>query len=214
MTLSDRLTALSSVAALGSGRLPDELVDASRDLDQRAGTRLRLSGEHTVVALAGATGSGKSSLFNAITGQPVATVGARRPTTSASQAVVFGSAGAAELLDWLEIGNRQYDDASSAPELSGLVLLDLPDHDSIELSHRAEVDRLIRLVDAFVWVLDPQKYADAVLHDTYRRPLAAHRDVITVVLNQSDRLSLPTSPPACGIFTGCSPRTVWPGCRY
>ena len=109
MTLSDRLTALSSVAALGSGRLPDELVDASRDLDQRAGTRLRLSGEHTVVALAGATGSGKSSLFNAITGQPVATVGVRRSTTSASQAVVF-SRGAAELLDWLEIGNRQYDD--------------------------------------------------------------------------------------------------------
>jgi energy-coupling factor transporter ATP-binding protein EcfA2 len=191
VTLTDRLAALSSVATLGPGRLPDELVDELRDLDQRAGTRLRLSGEHTVVALAGATGSGKSTLFNAIAGQPFATVGVRRPTTSATQAVVFGPEDAAELLDWLEIGNRQYSDASVAPELSGLVLLDLPDHDSIELSHRAEVDRLIRLVDAFVWVLDPQKYADGLLHDTYLRPLGAHRDVITVVLNQSDRLSLP-----------------------
>ncbi|OBF29347.1 ABC transporter [Mycobacterium sp. ACS1612] len=190
MTLTDRLAALSTLTTLGPGRLPDELIDELRDLNQRAGARLRLSGEHTVVALAGATGSGKSSLFNVVSGQPFAAVGVRRPTTSATQAVVFGQDGATELLDWLEIGQRQHDNSSSAPDLSGLVLLDLPDHDSIELSHRAEVDRLIRLVDAFVWVLDPQKYADAVLHDTYLRPLGVHRDVITVVLNQSDRLSL------------------------
>ena len=189
VTLTDRLAALSSVAALGAGRLPEEVLADLRGLDQRAGTRLRLSGEYTVVALAGATGSGKSSLFNAIAGESLATVGVRRPTTSATQAVVFGPDGAKELLDWLEIGNRQYGDASSAPELSGLVLLDLPDHDSVELSHRAEVDRLVRLVDAFVWVLDPQKYADALLHDTYLRPLATHRDVMVVVLNQSDRLA-------------------------
>ena len=189
MTLTDRLAALSSVATLGAGRLPEEVLSDLRGLDQRAGTRLRLSGEYTVVALAGATGSGKSSLFNAIAGESLATVGVRRPTTSATQAVVFGPDSAKELLDWLEIGNRQYGDASSAPELSGLVLLDLPDHDSVELSHRAEVDRLVRLVDAFVWVLDPQKYADALLHDTYLRPLAAHRDVMVVVLNQSDRLA-------------------------
>ncbi|MCT7660805.1 GTPase [Mycobacterium deserti] len=188
MTLADRLAALSSVAELGVGRLPEELLADLHALDQRAGARLRLTGEYTVVALAGATGSGKSSLFNAIAGAPLATVGIRRPTTSATQAVVFGPAGATELLDWLEIGTRQYSDASSAPGLSGLVLLDLPDHDSTELSHRAEVDRLVRLVDAFVWVLDPQKYADAALHDSYLRPLAAHRDVMVVVLNQSDRL--------------------------
>ncbi|OBG13593.1 ABC transporter [Mycolicibacterium celeriflavum] len=188
MTLTDRLAALSSVVSLGAGRLPEEVLDDLHRLDQRAGARLRLSGEYTVVALAGATGSGKSSLFNAITGAQLATVGVRRPTTSATQAVVFGPDGAQELLDWLEIGNRRHGGAS-APELSGLVLLDLPDHDSVESSHRAEVDRLVRLVDAFAWVLDPQKYADALLHDTYLRPLAAHRDVMVVVLNQSDRLS-------------------------
>jgi len=189
VTLAARLEALSSVAELGAGRLPDEVLADLRALDERAGTRLRLSGEYTVVALAGATGSGKSSLFNAVVGAPLATVGIRRPTTSATQAVVFGPAGASELLDWLQIGTRQYREASDAPELSGLVLLDLPDHDSTELSHRAEVDRLVRLVDAFVWVLDPQKYADAVLHDAYLRPLAAHREVMVVTLNQSDRLS-------------------------
>ncbi len=191
MSLVERLAALSSVAVLGAGRLPEDVLAEVHNLDARAGTRLRLSGEHTVVALAGATGSGKSSLFNAIAGAPLAQAGIRRPTTSATQAVVFGPSPATELLDWLEIRNRQAGDGSATPQLSGLVLLDLPDHDSVEAAHRAEVDRLIRLVDAFVWVLDPQKYADAVLHDEYLRPLAPHREVMVVVLNQADRLSLP-----------------------
>ncbi|MFC7647206.1 hypothetical protein ACFQX6_46805 [Streptosporangium lutulentum] len=77
----------------------------------------------------------------------------------------------------------------SDEEAAGLILLDLPDHDSIELSHRLEVDRLVELVDLLVWVLDPQKYADAVVHERYLRPLARHRDVMVVVLNQIDRLS-------------------------
>ena len=70
-----------------------------------------------------------------------------------------------------------------------MVLLDLPDHDSTELSHRLEVDRLVQLVDVLVWVVDPQKYADAALHDRYLRPLASHADVMMVVLNQADRLT-------------------------
>ena len=50
---------------------------------------------------------------------------------------------------------------------------------------------MVGVVDQFVWVLDPQKYADAALHHTYLRPLAQHRDVISVVLNQADRLTPP-----------------------
>jgi hypothetical protein len=69
-----------------------------------------------------------------------------------------------------------------------LVLLDLPDFDSVKVEHRVEVDRLVELVDLLVWVLDPQKYADAALHERYLRPLAGHGDVMLVVLNQADRL--------------------------
>ncbi len=184
--LPSRLEALREVVELSARRLPPELLDGAHDLSERAGARLRLSGEHTVVALAGATGSGKSSLFNAITRAELAAVGVRRPTTSATQACVIGPDGATALLDWLGVEARHQ---GEVPELSGLVLLDLPDHDSTEQSHRAEVDRVIRLVDAFVWVLDPQKYADAVVHERYLQPLAAHRDVMLVVLNQADRLS-------------------------
>ena len=44
-------------------------------------------------------------------------------------------------------------------------------------------------VDVLVWVLDPQKYADAVVHRDYLHPMAAHADVTLVVLNQIDTLA-------------------------
>src|SRR3712207_5697465 len=69
-----------------------------------------------------------------------------------------------------------------------LVLLDLPDHDSVRLENRLEVDRLVGLVDVLVWVLDPEKYADAAVHERYLVPLAGHAGVLLVVLNQVDRL--------------------------
>jgi len=39
-----------------------------------------------------------------------------------------------------------------------------------------------------IWVLDPQKYADAAVHNRYLIPLAGHASVFTVVLNQIDTL--------------------------
>jgi len=87
-------------------------------------------------------------------------------------------------------------DSGAGDALDGLVLLDLPDHDSTELSHRAQVDRLVEMVDLFVWVLDPQKYADAALHERYLRPLAGHAAVTVIVLNQIDLLS-PTDVEEC-----------------
>ncbi len=145
---------------------------------------------HTVVALAGATGSGKSSLFNALTGERLAAVGVRRPTTATAQACVWGSANPDALLDWVGVP-RRHRLGDRDPALDGLVLLDLPDHDSVESSHRVEVDRLLGVVDLLVWVLDPQKYADAAIHDDYLAPLATHAGIMLVALNQADRLPRP-----------------------
>ncbi|MFI6738749.1 YfjP family GTPase [Nonomuraea sp. NPDC050451] len=185
-SLDSRLAALLEAAELADGRLPEEAVSGARTVAERAGVRRTLSIDHTVAALAGATGSGKSSLYNALAGADLAAVGVVRPTTSAAQAALWDGEGSGPLLDWLDIPRRH--PATSASDLSGLVLLDLPDHDSIQVSHRLEVDRLVELVDLLVWVVDPQKYADAALHDRYLRPLAAHRGVMLVVLNQVDRL--------------------------
>jgi GTP-binding protein EngB required for normal cell division len=189
--LVDHLRALGEAVELCEDRIGSEpLTEARRVVDQ-ADRRLAISGSATVVALAGATGSGKSSIFNALSGTTLATVGVRRPTTAHAMASSWGEESAEDLLDWLQIPRRhalESDPASDAP-LDGLVLLDLPDHDSTELDHRLEVDRLVQLVDMLIWVVDPQKYADAAIHDRYLKPLAQHADVMMIVLNQVDRLT-------------------------
>ena len=182
--LDDRLQALRKVVDIGRDRFDASLVDDARGVLDRGTERMGFGKNVTVVALTGATGTGKSSLFNRLSGSDLAEVGVRRPTTSKAQAVVWGEA--SEVLDWLGVARRH---GLSDPDLDGLVLLDLPDHDSTHVEHRIEADRLVQLVDVFVWVVDPQKYADAVLHDDYLRPLSGHAAVTVVVLNQIDRLS-------------------------
>lgn len=192
LSTADRLDALARALQAGRGVLPDELAARVRAVEDRAGHRLRLSEAHTVVALAGATGSGKSSLLNAFVGEDVATVDVIRPTTAEALAVVRGEPGSAELLDWLAVRSRHHLDPAGAgrpgAQDEGLILLDLPDHDSVRTEHRLEAERLVALVDLMVWVVDPQKYADAAIHERYLRGLTGHRDVLLVVLNQVDRL--------------------------
>ncbi len=244
MELADRAAALSQACAEGARELEPAQVDQAVNLVDKVRERTSITGGHTVVALAGATGSGKSSLFNAIVGAPVARIGARRPTTALPSAAVWGTSSATELLDWLSVSSRHQvaviDEVApgpSAPEaadesaptdavvggpdgdpshagslgsaspvtaalgaptgsLDGLVLLDLPDFDSRVDAHRIEAQRVLELVDIFVWVTDPQKYADALLHEDYVRALATHDAVTIVVLNQVDRLT-PDAVAAC-----------------
>ena len=189
--LVDHLRALGEAVELCEGRVDsDALAEARRVVDQ-ADRRLAISGSATVVALAGATGSGKSSIFNALSGTTLATVGVRRPTTAHAMASSWGDESAEDLLDWLQIPRRHALETDPAMDaaLDGLVLLDLPDHDSTELDHRMEVDRLVQLVDMLIWVVDPQKYADAAIHDRYLKPLAQHAEVMMIILNQVDKLS-------------------------
>jgi GTPase Era involved in 16S rRNA processing len=190
-----RIEGLDAATYAARRRLDDELVAGAQAVVDRATGRLRLSATHTVVAIGGATGSGKSSTFNALTGLELSAVGVRRPTTSWASACVWGRDGAEELLEWLGIPPRHQTTRDSMldsgrrgadSELDGVVLLDLPDHDSTEVAHHLEVDRLVDLADLLVWVLDPQKYADAAIHDRYLAPSAEHQDVMLVVLNHID----------------------------
>jgi hypothetical protein len=199
LSLSARLTALTQLiqiaaARTGAGGFSEGLIQDAEDLVERAGERLRLSAGHTVAALAGGTGSGKSSLFNYLAGADFSTVGVTRPVTREAHACVWGGAGSAPLLEWLGVPRRfRYSQGSELDggeaSLNGLVLLDLPDHDSVVGGASHQVDRLIGMADLMVWVLDPQKYADAAVHRRYLVPLAGHSDVIAVVLNQADLLS-------------------------
>jgi GTP-binding protein EngB required for normal cell division len=199
--LATRTAALERAADAGHGRLDPDVVAAARAVVERARERGGLSADHTVAALAGATGSGKSSVLNAVAGQDLAEPGVQRPTTAHALAAVWGD-GAAELLDWLDV-RRRHELEAVEPEPSGgllrrrtpagistgLVLLDLPDHDSVVTEHRVRAERLVERADLLVWVVDPQKYADAALHERYLRPLAGRADVVVVALNQADRLA-------------------------
>ena len=197
--LPARLASLQELTKIGSARtgsdgFSQELLTEAEAVLRRSGERMRMSASHTVVALAGGTGSGKSSLFNALAGANFSPAGVTRPTTKHSHACVWGMEGAAPLLDWLGVQRRhRYARASALDEgeasLTGMLLLDLPDHDSVVTGSAALVDRLVKMADMLVWVLDPLKYADASVHRRYLVPLAGHASVTTVVLNQVDTLS-------------------------
>ncbi len=198
--LSARLAALDRITRIGVARTgPDgfseELLTAATDVLTRAGERLRLSSSHTVVSLAGGTGSGKSSLFNQLSGADFSAVGVTRPVTREAHACVWGVAGSGPLLEWLGVPRRyRYARASALgsgeQSMAGLVLLDLPDHDSV-LGHATDlVETLAGLSDLMIWVLDPQKYADAAVHRRFLMPLAGHSEVVAVVLNQCDLLTV------------------------
>ena len=106
-----RLEALKEATELGADRIDVAVSEASWKMLERASTRRTLSAEHTVVGFFGATGSGKSSLFNAVAGQDLARAAATRPTTSQPLAGIWGRTGSDPLLDWLGVQERHVIDS-------------------------------------------------------------------------------------------------------
>ncbi|SHE25625.1 GTPase [Actinomyces glycerinitolerans] len=198
--LQARLDGLRAALDNCPTEIPASLSLPARDQLDEVAERLALGVDHTVVALFGGTGSGKSSLFNALTSLQFADVGARRPTTAHATACTWGD-DAAALLDFLEVADERRIrresllDATDQDAFAGLVLLDVPDYDSVNTEHALQVDRLVPLADLLVWVVDPQKYADAALHEGYLRGLGARQQDMLVLVNQVDTL------PAGGVDT-------------
>ncbi|HUP17263.1 MAG TPA: hypothetical protein VM848_14580 [Acidimicrobiia bacterium] len=173
------------VVAAAAQHLPDgEMTEiAAIAGDQRE--RRAYAGNVLLVGLAGGTGSGKSSLLNAFADEEVSPSGAIRPTT-------------AEALAWVP--------ARFAPHLEGLfdrfgivdivahdldlpiAIIDLPDVDSVDGLHREIVAGLLPIIDLVVWVVDPEKYRDRVLHSEHLTPLMHHHERFRFVLNQVDRV--------------------------
>lgn len=191
---TEHVANLRRALEVAGDRLDPQVAGHARAVLAGADERLALGVDHTIVALAGGTGSGKSSTFNAISRLTFADVGVRRPTTARVTACSW-SDDATPLLDWLEVDTErrisrgsELDGAEEA-RLAGLILLDLPDHDSIASAHREIVDRILPLVDLLIWVVDPQKYADEALHAGYLKSFVGAEASMIVVLNQIDTVA-------------------------
>ena len=161
---------------------------AARELVERIERRLGFPGGVYVLALAGGTGVGKSSVLNALAGTSVSPARALRPTTE--QPLAWMANDAREelrpLLDWLGVERVVGHDRE---DLSGVAILDLPDVDSVRTEHRATVDALLPRIDAVAWVVDPEKYDDERLHE-YLRALAPHAARMRFIFNKADRLDV------------------------
>ena len=187
MTLEAQLDALARGATAAREIGLEEVADEADAVMRRARERIGFPGATYVLALAGGTGVGKSSLLNALAGQAVSAVRAVRPTTDEPIAWVAEDRREelGPLMAWL--GVRQVAGHSDA-SLAGVAVLDLPDIDSVQTAHRSRVDELLPRIDAVAWVVDPEKYDDERLH-AYLRSLAAHSSRMRFVLNKADRLT-------------------------
>jgi GTP-binding protein EngB required for normal cell division len=189
-----RVSRLKSALEWAGDALSPDVKRSIDDTVKRCEERLALGVDTTIVALAGGTGSGKSSLFNAIVRMDFALAGVSRPTTAQVSAATWGGRADA-LLDWLGVDpDRRLAcetalDTEVESQFRGMVLLDLPDHDSVQPKNRAIVDRIVPMADLLVWVVDPQKYADHALHSRYLSAVAASGAPSAVILNHTDRLT-------------------------
>lgn len=137
-----------------------------------------------IVAVAGGTGSGKSSLLNALAGSDVVSTSMLRPHTDQALAwIPENDPVIASMMGTLGIGSIvEHDDES------GLAIVDLPDLDSVNRDHRSLVEEFLPLADAVIWVFDPAKYHDPSIHAEFLAKMIEYEPVFVFALNKIDRL--------------------------
>ena len=185
--LEDRLGRLREAAETARSIGLETEAGAAEEVAERIAQRSGFLGPIYVMALAGGTGVGKSSILNALAGHVVSPARAVRPTTDAPVAWVPAAhqAELAPLLGWLNVETIVSHDGDG---LDDVAILDLPDMDSVRREHRATVDELLPRIDAVTWVVDPEKYDDASEH-AYWRSLAPHAERLQFILNKADRMT-------------------------
>ena len=122
-----------------------------------------------VAVLFGGTGTGKSTLLNAIAGTAIAVTGERRPTTE--EPTVYHPAGTGE-----EFGPARY---VESPALDDLVLIDMPDTDSIRSEHAERVQQLLKKADVVLFCGTQQKYKNEQSL-VLLRPLKDERKIVCI----------------------------------
>jgi 50S ribosome-binding GTPase len=160
---------------------------------ERAGDLLEKAqqpSEALYVGIAGGTGVGKSTLINALAKEEISHSSDRRPFTD--RAVVYRHQDTARGLN--DVGHliREPDALHDIDRVKDLVLLDLPDFDSGEPANRATVLEILPNLDCLIWVVSPEKYADAALYELIQQT-SIDKENFNFVLNKADELKASTA---------------------
>lgn len=179
------LDAIDLVIGRAGGVVPEPVLQTASKLAAEIRERRGFLGETLVLAVAGGTGTGKSSLVNALAGEVITSVSVLRPHTDEPFAVIPENPEPAVtvLLDTLGIEYRHEHAA-----FTKTAVIDLPDVDSIADWHRERVEDLIPRVDGVIWLFDPEKYRDPIVHQEFLSQLSEHRSQFIFALNKIDRL--------------------------
>lgn len=185
---------LSLVKKLPYSGLATDPAEFGRRLDSFEKSLRALSikdakpGLPVLVSLQGGTGTGKSTLFNALAGKPLSRTGVERPKTRGPILYVHE-----EECRWLEgenllngyVGDRSLERPGSAPESGdpsklrilehrdprwkGLILIDTPDVDSLAEGNRAIAEDIYIASDVVCLVTSQEKYGDLAPFEFLRR---------------------------------------------
>ncbi len=142
-------------------------------------------GEVLYVGILGGTGVGKSTLINALAGEVISHSSDRRPFTD--RAVVYRHEDTPRGLEQLSEYMRPEDATHRTAAIRNLILLDLPDFDSVQQANRQTCSEMEPFLDAIVWVLSPEKYANRNFYE-FAEQLGALKENWVFVLNKADEL--------------------------
>jgi len=154
----------------------------------------------------GGTGTGKSTIFNALCGKPLSETGIERPKTSGPILYAHTRFDLATEIPFTGIETAaipaSHENPKPTPGLSGrllvlehdredlshILLADTPDLDSVEKVNRQVAEDLYHLSDAVIFVASQEKYADEVPHLFLRRILEDQR-LCYLILNKAEESS-------------------------
>jgi len=160
------------------------------------------------VVFLGGTGTGKSTLFNALCGAALSETGVERPKTYGPILYApegcpleknFPLAGIQLCKETCEgVGHKAATGAAgrlmilehTRSEFSHLVLADTPDLDSVEMDNRQIAEDLFLLSDAVIFVTSQEKYADEVPYQFLLRVLQGQRPSF-VLFNKAEERATP-----------------------